>query len=85
VAAFGGGPDQGTAERAESATVTFSSALSAVRRWLWIRWVFARVGHANAFSIATEDFRQLLLNPPGVRCLKLLQSYGLYLSLQKSS
>ena len=30
--------------------VTFSDAITAVRRWLWVEWVFAIPGHREAFS-----------------------------------
>src|SRR5436853_627460 len=30
--------------------VTFSDAITAVRRWLWQEWVFAIPGHRTAFS-----------------------------------
>lgn len=41
--------------------VTFSDALTAVRRWLWVEWVFAIPGHASAFSNLSRPFQQLLL------------------------
>lgn len=41
--------------------VTFSDALTAVRRWLWAEWVFAIPGHAAAFSKLNRPFRHLLL------------------------
>jgi hypothetical protein len=43
------------------ATVTFSDAITAVRRWLWTGWVFPRVGHADTFAKLPESFQQLLL------------------------
>jgi hypothetical protein len=42
-------------------TVTFSNAISAVRRWLWANWVFVKGGHAHAFSKLPEPLRQALL------------------------
>jgi hypothetical protein len=30
--------------------VTFSDALAAVRRWLWVEWVFVIPGHSTAFA-----------------------------------
>ena len=30
--------------------VTFSDAITAVRRWLWVEWVFAIPGHREAFQ-----------------------------------
>jgi hypothetical protein len=41
--------------------VTFSDALTAIRRWLWVDWVFAIPGHATAFSKLSRPFQQLLL------------------------
>jgi hypothetical protein len=41
--------------------VTFSDAISAVRRWLWADWVFARGGHAAAFAKLPEPLRQAVL------------------------
>jgi hypothetical protein len=42
-------------------TVTFSDAITAVRRWLWTHWVFPRVGPTDTFAKPPEAFRQLLL------------------------
>jgi putative transposase ISC1217 len=39
--------EQGVVEWSGKATVTFSDAITAVRRWLWTRWVFPRAGHAG--------------------------------------
>jgi hypothetical protein len=44
------------------ATVTFSDAITAVRRWLWTQWVFPRAGHAEAFAKLPQGFQQLLLS-----------------------
>jgi DDE superfamily endonuclease len=41
--------------------VTFSDALTAVRRWLWVEWVFAIPGHSTAFSKLKRPFREMLL------------------------
>jgi hypothetical protein len=41
--------------------VTFSDALTAVRRWLWVEWVFAIPGHNTAFSELGRPFREMLL------------------------
>ena len=41
--------------------VTFSDALTAVRRWLWVEWVFAIPGHDSAFAKLKRPFQQLLL------------------------
>jgi hypothetical protein len=42
--------------------VTFSDAITAVRRWLWREWVLAIPGHREAFSKLSGPFRQILLN-----------------------
>ncbi len=41
--------------------VTFSDAISAVRRWLWVEWVFAIPGHRQAFAKLPRPFRAVLL------------------------
>ncbi|HZT82946.1 MAG TPA: transposase [Gemmataceae bacterium] len=41
--------------------VTFSDALTAVRRWLWADGVFTTAGHDTAFAKLPEPFRQALL------------------------
>jgi DDE superfamily endonuclease len=41
---------------------TFSDAITAVRRWLWVEWVFAIPGHREAFSKLSSPFRQILLH-----------------------
>ena len=42
--------------------VTFSDAVTAVRRWLWVEWVLAFPGHREAFSKLRGPLRQILLN-----------------------
>jgi DDE superfamily endonuclease len=42
--------------------VTFSDAITAVRRWLWVEWIFAMPGHRGAFSKLSGPFRQILLS-----------------------
>jgi hypothetical protein len=42
--------------------VAFADAITAVRRWLWVEWVFAIPGHRQAFSKLPAPFRQILLN-----------------------
>ena len=42
--------------------VTFSDAITAVRRWLWREWVFAIPGHREAFEKLSRPFRPLLLH-----------------------
>jgi hypothetical protein len=41
--------------------VTFSDAITGVRRWLWGEWVFTIPGHRLAFTKLSRPFRQLLL------------------------
>jgi DDE superfamily endonuclease len=36
---------------------TFSDAITAVRRWLWVDWVFANHGFAEAFSKLSRPFQ----------------------------
>lgn len=42
-------------------TVTFSDAITAVRRWLWIEWVFETGDHNVAFSKLSRPLRAVLL------------------------
>ena len=42
--------------------VTFSDAITAVRRWLWLEWVLAIPGHRQAFMKLSRPLRQILLN-----------------------
>jgi uncharacterized protein YerC len=42
--------------------VTFSDAITAVRRWLWLEWVLALPGHRGAFQKLEPGLRQILLN-----------------------
>jgi hypothetical protein len=42
--------------------VTFSDAITAVRRWLWVEWVLAMTGHREAFQKLGRPLRQMLLN-----------------------
>jgi len=41
--------------------VTFSDAITAVRRWLWTSWAFATGGHDDAFAKLPEPLRRTLL------------------------
>jgi hypothetical protein len=43
------------------ATVTFSDAITAVRRWLWASWAFAKAGHDDTFAKLPEPLRRTLL------------------------
>jgi hypothetical protein len=42
--------------------VTFSDAMTAVRRWLWVAWVFRAAGQSEAFAKLPTEFQSLLLN-----------------------
>lgn len=42
--------------------VTFSDAITAVRRWLWLEWVLAILGHREAFQKLKPGCRQILLH-----------------------
>ena len=41
--------------------VTFSDAITAVRRWLWQEWKFEIPGHREAFSKLSAELRETLL------------------------
>src|SRR5208283_1962988 len=41
---------------------TFSDATTAVRRWLWVNWVFANHGYGAAFSKLSRPFQEALLS-----------------------
>jgi hypothetical protein len=43
-------------------TVTFSDAMTIVRRWLWSTWVFGTGTHAATFAKLPEALRQTLLH-----------------------
>jgi hypothetical protein len=53
--------EQRTVDWPGKRSVTFSDAITAVRRWLWITWVFPRAGHEGAFAKLPEPLRQVLL------------------------
>ena len=42
--------------------LTFSDAITAVRRWLWLEWVLTILRHREAFRKLRPAFRQILLN-----------------------
>jgi hypothetical protein len=42
--------------------VTFSDAITAVRKWLWLEWVFQAGGHRDAFENLPGGFQELILN-----------------------
>jgi hypothetical protein len=54
--------DQGCGEWEGKQSVTFSDAITAVRRWLWVEWVFAIPGYKPAFQKLSRPFRYLLLH-----------------------
>jgi len=41
---------------------TFSDAITAVRRWLWLDWVFAQASHRKAFAKLPEELRETLVS-----------------------
>ena len=41
--------------------VTFSDALTAVRRWVWSEWIFVMSGHQEAFLQLPNSLRNTLL------------------------
>lgn len=53
--------EQGQVQWEGKQTVTFSDAISAVRRWLWTDWVFQKGSHEAAFSKLPLPLRQTLL------------------------
>ncbi len=42
--------------------LTFSDAITGVRRWLWVEWVFPASGYAAAFENLPEEFQELILS-----------------------
>jgi len=42
--------------------VTFSDAITAVRRWLWLQWVLTIPGHRDALQKLKPGLRKILLN-----------------------
>jgi hypothetical protein len=49
-------------DRAGTQEVTFSDAITAVRRWPWVEWVLAIPGHREAVQERARPFRCLLLH-----------------------
>jgi hypothetical protein len=47
---------------ADKQSVTFSDAITAVRRWLWSEWVLINPQHQGAFAKIPRRLRQTLLN-----------------------
>jgi DDE superfamily endonuclease len=52
----------GRVEWPGKAETTFSDAITAVRRWLWVDWVFASHGFDAAFSKLSRPFQEALLS-----------------------
>jgi hypothetical protein len=42
--------------------VSFSDAITSVRRWLWVDWVLTIPGHRDGFQKLAPGLRQILLN-----------------------
>jgi hypothetical protein len=53
--------DQGSVDWEGKQSITFSDAITAVRRWLWTHWVFPQAGHAEAFEKLPGAFQRSLL------------------------
>ena len=43
-------------------TVTFSDAITGVRKWLWVEWVFEASHQREAFEKSPREFQELILN-----------------------
>lgn len=41
--------------------VTFSDAITAVRRWLWVEWVFATIGHRVVLALIPRRIREAII------------------------
>jgi hypothetical protein len=52
---------QGGVRWAGKEGVTFSDALSVVRKWLWVEWVFVSAGQKEVFENLPTGFQELLL------------------------
>jgi hypothetical protein len=42
--------------------MTFSDAMTGVRKWLWKEWVFRAAGHGAAFENLSKGFQELIVN-----------------------
>lgn len=42
-------------------TITFSDAIAAVRRWIWVDWIFETTGHKATFTKLSTGLRETLL------------------------
>lgn len=47
--------------RRDKTAVTFADAITAVRRWLWVEWVFATPDHSRAFAKIPRRLQATLL------------------------
>ena len=55
-----GAPSGGGVDWVGKEAVTFSDAITAVRRWLWADWVLEQGDHAPAFAKLAEPLREVL-------------------------
>jgi hypothetical protein len=55
------GQAEGQVQWAQKQGVTFSDAITAVRRWLWTEWVFARVDHDQAFAKLPDPLKEVVM------------------------
>jgi len=53
--------DERVIVRTKKTCVTFSDAITAVRRWLWAEWIFATPSHSGAFTKIPPRLRAALL------------------------
>ena len=53
---------QGAVQWPGKAVVTFSDALTAVRRWLWSSWVFPQTAGGTAFQKLPEPLQALVFS-----------------------
>jgi hypothetical protein len=51
----------GQVQWAQKGVVTFSDAITAVRRWLWAEWVIARVDHEQAFAKLPDALQEVVM------------------------
>ena len=55
------GRGAGQVQWAQKRVVTFSDAITAVRRWLWTEWVVARVDHDQAFAKLPDALKEVVM------------------------
>jgi len=51
----------GQVQWAQKGVVAFSDAITAVRRWLWAEWVFARVDQDQAFAKLPDSLKEVVM------------------------